>query len=271
VETVVGVGHKYKRNLNAANLYESLLLEKYPFSSWTPFDENSITAHLATYIYTVIPVFLMALKSGSVTSTLIGTLIYTSLQFKFVSKSLEELNNMEDSDTQIQQNTCSSLNEQHTCEKSNYRNFPVSATDGESFQTPSQAQIPECCNKHKNTDTSITTAHRVNEELNNMEDSDSQIQQNTFSSLNEQQTCEESNYRNFPVSATDGESFQTPSQAQIHECCNKHKYRDTSITTAHRVKDQEHMTDSDRLPSDNKSSPEDCVISIIKNHQEAIR
>jgi hypothetical protein len=33
---------------------------------------------------------------------------------------------------------------------------------------------------------------------------------------------------------------------------------------------QEHQTDSDSLPSGNKSSPEDCVMTIIKNHQEAI-
>jgi len=40
VENIVGVEHKYKRNPNAANMYESLLLEKYPFSYWTPFDEK---------------------------------------------------------------------------------------------------------------------------------------------------------------------------------------------------------------------------------------
>jgi hypothetical protein len=61
-----------------------------------------------------------------------------------------------------------------------------------------------------------------------------------------------------------------PNQPQIPESPNKHKHTDTSITTAHRVKDQEHKTDSDRLPDDNKSSPEDCVITIIKSHQEAI-
>jgi hypothetical protein len=51
VESRVGVEHKYKRNPNAANIYESLLLEKYPFSCWTPFGEKSVTAHLAIYIY----------------------------------------------------------------------------------------------------------------------------------------------------------------------------------------------------------------------------
>jgi hypothetical protein len=50
VESVVGVEHKYKRNPNTANIFESLLLEKYPFSCWTPFGERSVTAHLAMYI-----------------------------------------------------------------------------------------------------------------------------------------------------------------------------------------------------------------------------
>ena len=104
-----------------------------------------------------------------------------------------------------------------------------------------------------------------------MDDSDSsQTEQNTFSTVEEQHTCEEFNYRNSKVYATDRESFQTPSQAQIPECYNIHKDRDTSITTGHCVKDQEHMEGSDRLLSDNKSSPEDCVKTIIKNHQEAI-
>jgi hypothetical protein len=192
VKSLVGVEHKYKMNPNAANIYESLLLEKYPFSCWTPFGEKSVTAHLTVYIYTAIPTFM----EESIASILMGTLIYISLQFKFVNKSLENLSNMEESDTQIEQNTFSSTEKQHTCKESNNRNLPVSATDFESFHTLSQAQIPECSNKPKHTNTSITTAHRV--------------------------------------------------------------------------KDKEHKTDSDRLPSDNKSSPEDCVITIIKNHQEAI-
>jgi len=197
VENIVGVEHKYKKNQNAANIYESLLLEKYPFSCWTPFDEKSVMAHLATYLYTAIPVLIMALKAGAVTSALIGSLIYTSLQFKFVSKSLEDLSNIVDSDS-------------------------------------------------------------------------SQIEQNTFITLDEHHTCEEFSYRNLQVSTTDSESFQIPSQAQIPECCSVQQYRNTSITTAPCVKHQEHKKDSDRLPSDNKSSPEDCVKTIIKNHQEAI-
>jgi hypothetical protein len=118
VENTLGDENKYQRNLNAANLYESLLLEKYPFSCWTQSDENSVMAHLAIYIHKAIPVFMMTLKAGSITSTLIGTLICTYFQLtsKFVSKSLEELSNMEDSDSQTEQNTFSSLDEHHTCE-----------------------------------------------------------------------------------------------------------------------------------------------------------
>jgi hypothetical protein len=197
VENIVGVEHKYKKNPNAANIYESLLLEKYPFSCWAPFDEKSITGHLAIYIYTAIPVLIMALIAGSVTSIVIGTLIYTSLQFKFVSKSLEDLSNIEDSDT-------------------------------------------------------------------------TQIEQNTFTTPDGQHMCEEFNCKNCHDSATDSESIQTPSQTQVPECCDIHKFRDTSITTGHCVKDREQKKSCDRLPSDNKSSPEDCVKTIIKNHQESI-
>jgi hypothetical protein len=154
-------------------------------------------AHLAVYIYTAIPIFMTALKSGSVASTVIGTLLYISLHFKFVSTSLEELNKIEDFDSKIEQNTVSSLDEQHTGEKSTYRNIKVSATDGETIKTPKEAQKLECCNTHKHIDTIVTASHCVN--------------------------------------------------------------------------DHEHKKDSDRSPSDNKSTPVKCVLSIIKNHQEAIR
>jgi hypothetical protein len=193
VESIVGVQHKYKRNPNAANIYESLLLEKYPFSCWTPFGEKSVVAHLAVYIYTAIPVFMIALRVGSITSVLFSTLIYISLQFKFVRQSLEDLSNMEDSESKIEQNTFSCPDKQHMCEEFNDRNLQVSATDGESFQTSSQVHTPECLNT------------------------------------------------------------------------------DTSTTTAHCLMDQEHETESDILSSDNKSSPEDHLIIIIKSHQEAIR
>jgi hypothetical protein len=196
VEPLVGVEHKYKSDSNAANIYESLLLEKYPFSCWTPFGERSVTAHLAVYIYTTFPVLMAAFRGGCLASVLLGTARYITLQFKFVCMSLEELNTMEDSDKLREQNTSSTPDEQHTCEEFSNTNIPVPATDGESFHTPSQAQIAECSNKHKNTDTSITKVH-----------------------------C---------------------------------------------VKDQEDKTASDGLPSGNKPSPEESVVRIIKDHQEAI-
>jgi len=196
VENIVGVEHKHKRNTNVTNIFKSLLLEKYPFSCWTPFDEKSIMAHLVVYIYTSILLFIMAFRGGSVAAVLTGTMRYISVQFKVVSNSLEDLSNIEESDNQTVQNTFCTLGEQHPCEELNDRNLEVSATDSETFQPPSQEQIPGSCN----------------------------VQQ----------------------------------------------YRDTSITTGHCVKDQEHKEDSDRLPSGNKSSPEDCVKTIIKNHQESI-
>jgi hypothetical protein len=161
VENIVGVEHKYKRNPNAANMYESLLLEKYPFSCWTPFDEKSIMAHLVIYIYTTITIFKMAFKAGFAASVLSGILRYISLQFKFVSKSLEELSNMEDSDSPTAQNAFSKLSEQQPREEFNYRHLQISATEGESFQTPSQEHIPECCNVQQYRDKGITTARCV--------------------------------------------------------------------------------------------------------------
>jgi hypothetical protein len=130
MENIVGFEHKYRNNLNATNVFEILLLEKYPFSCWTPFDEKSVTAHLAVYIYTAIQLFMSALKTGSIASTGIGILIYITVQFKLVSNSLEELSNIEDS-----------LDEQHTCKKYSCRNSQISAKDGNSFHNPSQAQI----------------------------------------------------------------------------------------------------------------------------------
>ena len=197
VESIVGVEHKYKRNPDAANMFESLLLEKYPFSCWTPFDEKSTTVHLATYIYTIFPVLPMGLKGGALLSIADATMTYVSLQFQFVKMSLVDLSNVEDSDNQIEQITYSTLEEQHMCEELNYRNFKVPARDGGSFQSPSQAKVPECWNIHL--------------------------------------------------------------------------YRDKSINAADCVKDKGHKKVSDRLHSDNKLLPEDCLLNIIKNHQEAIR
>jgi hypothetical protein len=108
------------------------------------------------------------------------------------------------------------------------------------------------------------------ENLSKLENSDSLIEKNTFISQDKQNTCEESNYKNIQVPATDVESFHSPSHEQIPECSNKPKHTDTSISTAHCVKEQEHKAGSGRLPTENKSSPEDYVITIIKIHQEAI-
>jgi hypothetical protein len=79
VERIVGVENKYNRNQISANIYESLLLEKYSSSCQTPFDEMSVTAHLAIYIYTAIPIFMMALRARSVVSVLTSTMIYIYL------------------------------------------------------------------------------------------------------------------------------------------------------------------------------------------------
>jgi hypothetical protein len=106
VESIVGVELKYERNPNVANIYESLLLEKFTFSYWTPFGEKSVTTHLAIYIYIYIyieiPVLMFAIRAESVASVLLGTMIYISLQFKCVNNSLENLSKMENSDCLIE-------------------------------------------------------------------------------------------------------------------------------------------------------------------------
>jgi hypothetical protein len=241
VENTLGVEHKYKGNPNAANVYESLLLEKYPFSCWTPFGEKSVVAHLAIYIYTTFPVLIAALRVGSAASVLSGTLRYTSLLFKLVCKSLEELSNMEDSDKLIEQNPSSTPDKQHMCVEFKDISLPDEQHTSGEFKERSLPDEQHMCEEFK--DRSLP---------------------------DEQHTSEEFKDTNLHASATDGESLHTPSQAQIPEYCNKHKNANTSITTAHCIKDQERKTDSDRSPSDNKSSPEDCVVTIIKNHQEAI-
>jgi len=52
---------------------------------------KSLSWHIYLYIYTEIPVLMGALKAGSISSVLTGTMGYISVQFKLVSKSLEEL------------------------------------------------------------------------------------------------------------------------------------------------------------------------------------
>jgi hypothetical protein len=127
-----------------------LLLENIILAAGHPFDENSVTARLTIYIYTVIAVLIMKLNAGSVTSVMIGTLIYTSLQFKFVSKSLEDLSNMEYSDrSQTELNEFSILDEQHTCGEFNYTDCQDYATNIESLQIPSQAKVLVSFKTHK--------------------------------------------------------------------------------------------------------------------------
>jgi hypothetical protein len=196
LEHIVGVEHKYKRNPEAANMYESLLLEKYPFSCWTPSDEKSSTVHLAIYVLAIISVLAGALKAAATVSAFTGTATYLSLQFHFVKKSLEDLSSMEDSDSPIEQNTFSTPEEQHACEGLNYRNVIVPATYGG--------------------------------------------------------------------------SLQSPSQAKLLECWNTHLHRDKTISTADHVNGKEHKKRSDRLSADNTLLPEDCLLNIIKDHQEAI-
>jgi len=73
LENIVGVEHKHKKNPNAANIYESLLLEKYPFSCWAPFDEKSVTVRLTIYIHTAIPVLITTVKAVSITPIITGS------------------------------------------------------------------------------------------------------------------------------------------------------------------------------------------------------
>jgi hypothetical protein len=109
---------------------------------------------------------MMALKAGSSVALFTDTIIYISIQFKFVKKSLEEFSNIENSDNQMEQNTSSFLDEQHTCEQFNDRNLQVSATSSKSSQMPSQTQIPECCNKPKHTNTSTQTQAHQHKHIN---------------------------------------------------------------------------------------------------------
>ena len=132
----------------------------------------------------------MALKCGCATSVVIGTLIYASLQLKFVSKSLENLSNMEDSD-------CSQIEQKHS----------VLYTG------------------------SIRVKNSTTESVKSMQ----QIV-NHF-------------------------RYQAKHESQI---VVTYTNTDTSITTADCVMDQERKKGSCRLPSDNISSLEDCIKTIIK-------
>jgi hypothetical protein len=138
-----------------------LLSEKYSFSCWTPFHEQSVTAYIAVSVYTTIPLLMLAIRAGSVASLLFSLLIYTTLQFKFANKSLENLSKMGNSKSLIENITFRSTDKPHAREECKHRNIQYSAADGKSLHTPRQAQIPEYSNKPKHTNTSITSAHSV--------------------------------------------------------------------------------------------------------------
>jgi hypothetical protein len=120
IEYLVGFEHKYKRIPNVCTIYLTLLLQKYPFSSWVPYDETSITAHLLTYLYAIFPLLQLGFRVGVMTTTLTGICMYSAVQFKCVSMSLENLNDMEDSIFEIQNKAYNSEHGQGTCEALHY-------------------------------------------------------------------------------------------------------------------------------------------------------
>jgi hypothetical protein len=134
VEYLVGIEHKYKRIPNISTIYVTLLLQKYPFSSWVPFDETSITAHIMTYIYAAFPVLELAFRVGIMTSVLMTLCMYSALQFKFVSMSLEALNNMEESVCEIQNKAFNNQREQGTAHELSYGISEVNTKFDESGQ-----------------------------------------------------------------------------------------------------------------------------------------
>jgi uncharacterized membrane protein YciS (DUF1049 family) len=196
IEELIGAEHKHKMNPNAANIYVSLLLEKYPFGSWVPFYDTSVTVHLVLYIYAIFPLLGIVMKIGIMLTLLVCKIMYVSVQFQFVNMSLENLDNMKDSDCQIQDKAFNTLQEQHTSEELKYKILQVPVRDGESDQTIGKVKSLESHNK---------------------------------------KLCSE---------------------------------RNTSPVDS--VKHKEYCTPSDRSDSDSKSSPEDCLVEIIKEHQEAI-
>jgi hypothetical protein len=179
LEYLVGVEHKHRIKPNTSNIYESLLLEKYPFNSWFPFGKSSTTVHLALYMYAVLTVLGMGIKIGICLSSAICFMMYVSVQFKFVNMSLENINNIEDFGCEIQEKT-----------------VEVPTVDGESNQLPG---------KEKATD-----SHNI-------------------------KLCSE---------------------------------RSTRLVDF--AKNKDNCRPPERLHSGNKSTPEDCLVDIIKDHQEAI-
>lgn len=146
VEYLVGIEHKYKKIPNISTIYVTLLLQKYPFSSWVPFDETSITAHIMTYLYAIFPVLELAFRIGIVTSVLMSICMYSALQFKFVSMSLEDLNNVEESVCEIQKKAFNNKREHGTAQELNYGISQVNAKFDESGQITEKENAPQLLN-----------------------------------------------------------------------------------------------------------------------------
>ncbi|XP_033607049.1 uncharacterized protein LOC117282251 [Cryptotermes secundus] len=190
VEYLVGIEHQYKRIPNISTIHVTLLLQKYPFSSWVPFGETSITAHIMTYLYAIFPVLELAFRVGVITSVLMSICMYSALQFQFVSMSLDGLNNVDESACEIQNKAFDSQQEQGTAQDLNYRISQVNTKFDESGQ--------------------ITEKEHA---------------------------------------------------SQLHDN-KKHSKRITDPVNF--AKDKENFR------PDNKLSPEDCLVDIIRDHQEAI-
>lgn len=190
VEYLVGIEHQYKRIPNISTIHVTLLLQKYPFSSWVPYDETSITAHIMTYLYAIFPVLELAFRVGIITSVLMSICMYSALQFQFVSMSLDALNNVDET----------------VCE----------------------------------------------------------IQNKAFNNQQEQGTAQELNYRISQVNTKFDESGQITEKENAPQLRNNKMHSERITNPVDFAKDKKH------LRPDNKLSPEDCLVDIIRDHQEAI-
>jgi hypothetical protein len=111
-----------------------------------PYDEASITAHIMTYLYAVFPVLELAFRVGIITSVLMSICMYSALQFKFVSMSLENLNNMEESICEIQNEVFSNQHEQVTAQELNYGLSQVNTKFDEPGQITKKENAPQLRN-----------------------------------------------------------------------------------------------------------------------------
>jgi hypothetical protein len=143
VEFLVGIEHQYKRIPNLSNIYVTLLLQKYPFSSWVPYDETSITAHIMAYLYATFPILELAFRVGIIMSVFMSICMYSALQFQFVSMSLEALNNVEESVCEIQKKSFNNQREQGTAQELNYGISQVNTKFDESGQITEKENAPQ--------------------------------------------------------------------------------------------------------------------------------